>query len=89
MVSVCSHSRWFAWLLGLILLLCSTAQPAAAQKKAALANGTPAITTTDGVKLYTKVAGKGVPCVFVHGAPGRAATASKRWQAKPWSKASR
>lgn len=35
-----------------------------------LPNGTPIITTTDGVKLYTKVAGQGVPCVFIHGGPG-------------------
>jgi len=36
----------------------------------ALPNGTPSISTSDGVKLYTRVAGRGLPCVFVHGGPG-------------------
>lgn len=40
------------------------------QPSSPLPNGTPTITTTDGVKLYTKVAGQGVPCVFIHGGPG-------------------
>ncbi|OON71205.1 hypothetical protein B0919_03670 [Hymenobacter sp. CRA2] len=35
-----------------------------------MTNGTPSITTSDGVKLYVKVSGQGVPCVFVHGGPG-------------------
>jgi proline iminopeptidase len=55
------------------------AQPAAPSTKLArhagqpsspLPNGTPPITTSDGVKLYTKVAGQGLPCVFIHGGPG-------------------
>jgi proline iminopeptidase len=37
---------------------------------ASLRTGTPLITTSDGVKLYVKVAGKGLPCVFIHGGPG-------------------
>jgi proline iminopeptidase len=40
------------------------------QPSAALPNGTPTIMTSDGVKLYTKVAGNGLPCVFIHGGPG-------------------
>ncbi|MDF7815633.1 alpha/beta hydrolase [Hymenobacter sp. YC55] len=32
--------------------------------------GSPTITTTDGVKLYAKVEGQGLPCVFIHGGPG-------------------
>jgi proline iminopeptidase len=58
-------------LLGLLLLLLLSAAPLRAQRRAAApANGTPTITTTDGVKLYVKVAGQGLPCVFVHGGPG-------------------
>lgn len=48
------------------LLLLLTAGTTRAQ----LANGTPTITTTDGVRLYVRVAGQGRPCVFVHGGPG-------------------
>jgi proline iminopeptidase len=63
--------RPIAWFLGLVLLFLASAQPISAQQKAAaLANGTPSVTTSDGVKLYTKVAGRGLPCVFVHGGPG-------------------
>jgi proline iminopeptidase len=40
------------------------------QTSGPLPNGTPTITTSDGVKLYIKVAGKGLPCVFIHGGPG-------------------
>jgi proline iminopeptidase len=29
------------------------------------------ITTTDGVKLYVKTSGRGLPCLFVHGGPGQ------------------
>ncbi|PJJ52767.1 alpha/beta fold hydrolase [Hymenobacter chitinivorans] len=65
-----SQLRLRAWFL-VVFLMWATANPAPAQQKAAgLANGTPTITTTDGVQLYTKVAGKGLPCVFVHGGPG-------------------
>ena len=30
----------------------------------------PTVTTSDGVRLYVRVAGQGQPCVFVHGGPG-------------------
>ncbi|WP_167856872.1 alpha/beta fold hydrolase [Hymenobacter aquaticus] len=62
------HTIFTTWLCGLLLAFC-VAQGAVAQQKT-LTNGTPAITTTDGVKLYTKIAGKGLPCVLVHGGPG-------------------
>lgn len=42
----------------------------AGQTTSPLPNGTPIITTSDGVNLYTKVAGQGLPCVFIHGGPG-------------------
>ncbi|GAB2793826.1 proline iminopeptidase [Hymenobacter luteus] len=35
-----------------------------------LANGTPLLTTTDGVRLHANISGRGLPCVFVHGGPG-------------------
>ena len=35
-----------------------------------IANGTPTVMTSDGVRLYVRVAGQGRPCVFVHGGPG-------------------
>ncbi|RZK29163.1 MAG: alpha/beta fold hydrolase [Hymenobacter sp.] len=66
-----------------LLLLATTgagyAQPAGAATiprrrtdlpTASLRTSTPFITTSDGVKLYVKVAGKGLPCVFIHGGPG-------------------
>jgi len=64
------------FLLTCLLLGTAPARPVAAQAKgSALAGGTPALTTTDGVKLYAKVAGKGLPCVFVHGGPGSGSSA--------------
>ncbi|GAB2944330.1 alpha/beta hydrolase [Hymenobacter coalescens] len=57
-------------LLVLLLALLSTGPLLAQRRAAAPANGTPTITTTDGVKLYVKLAGQGLPCVFVHGGPG-------------------
>jgi proline iminopeptidase len=42
----------------------------AGQNTGPLPNGTPTITTSDGVNLYVKVAGQGLPCVFIHGGPG-------------------
>lgn len=51
----------------LLLFLATTGAYAAA---AVLANGTPTVTTSDGVRLYVRVAGQGRPCVFVHGGPG-------------------
>ena len=38
-----------------------------------IANGTPTVTTSDGVRLYVRVAGQGRPCLFVHGGPGAGA----------------
>ncbi|QIX60521.1 alpha/beta hydrolase [Hymenobacter lutimineralis] len=49
-------------LLTLVLLQTATA--------GGLPNGTPAFQTSDGVKLFVKVAGQGLPCLFVHGGPG-------------------
>ena len=70
----------------LVLLATSAASPAAAQipktakttatKKAPastpkpLLNGTPTFRTSDSVQLFVKIAGRGVPCLFVHGGPG-------------------
>jgi proline iminopeptidase len=54
----------------LVLLVCLLGLSPAAYATAPLPNGTPSITSTDGVKLFVKVAGKGQPCVFVHGGPG-------------------
>lgn len=36
----------------------------------AQASTLPIVTTSDGVRLYVRVAGQGQPCVFVHGGPG-------------------
>lgn len=33
-------------------------------------NGTPTVVTSDGVRLFVRVAGQGRPCVYVHGGPG-------------------
>lgn len=52
------------------LLPAATANTRVGKPNAALPNGTPTITTSDGVTLCTKVAGRGLPCVFVHGGPG-------------------
>lgn len=52
----------------IFLLLLATARAYAGPS--VLANGTPAVTTSDGVRLYVRVAGQGHPCVFVHGGPG-------------------
>ena len=53
----------------------SVAAPTALTRRAEqltrpLPTGTPAISTSDGIKLYTKVAGQGLPCIFIHGGPG-------------------
>ncbi|UYZ61056.1 alpha/beta fold hydrolase [Hymenobacter latericus] len=58
--------------LGLFLLLIfvpAFAAPADGPKPA-LTNGTPTITTSDGIRLFTKITGQGRPCVFIHGGPG-------------------
>ncbi|GAB3290437.1 alpha/beta fold hydrolase [Hymenobacter tenuis] len=55
-----------ALLLGLLLPSLLVASPG----RKPLSNGTPRITTSDGVTLFTKISGQGLPCVFVHGGPG-------------------
>ncbi|WP_167855598.1 alpha/beta fold hydrolase [Hymenobacter fodinae] len=59
-------SAFLALLLGLLLPALLVAAP----RSESLVNGTPTLTTTDGVKLFAKISGQGVPCVFVHGGPG-------------------
>lgn len=49
-----------------LLLLLTTA--AAAQRR--LSNGPTTLLTSDSVQLFVQVAGRGVPCVYVHGGPG-------------------
>ncbi|WP_345058708.1 alpha/beta hydrolase [Hymenobacter glaciei] len=52
----------------LVVLLAASTSPGRS-----IANGTPTVTTSDGVRLYVRVAGQGRPCVFVHGGPGAGA----------------
>lgn len=40
-------------------------------------------TTSDGVKLFVRIAGEGRPCVFVHGGPGSTAYYFEQMQAAP------
>ena len=40
-------------------------------------------TTSDSVKLYVEIAGKGNPCVFVHGGPGSSSNYFKATGAAP------
>ncbi|MFD2722101.1 alpha/beta fold hydrolase [Hymenobacter monticola] len=54
----------------LFALICALLFAAPAAHAQTLRNGTPALTTSDGVRLYVRVAGQGQPCVFVHGGPG-------------------
>ena len=54
--------------LSLFLLLITG--PAAHARAANPALGLPTVTTSDGVRLYVRVAGQGLPCLFVHGGPG-------------------
>ncbi|QIL75229.1 alpha/beta fold hydrolase [Hymenobacter sp. HDW8] len=62
------HGYSFALLLWALLL--PTTLLLAGVRTQPLTNGTPSITTSDGIKLYTKISGQGIPCVFVHGGPG-------------------
>jgi proline iminopeptidase len=48
---------------------------------ASAADSTFHFTTSDGVKLYVRVAGKGRPCAFVHGGPGSTAYYFEQMQA--------
>ncbi|RSK31791.1 alpha/beta fold hydrolase [Hymenobacter metallilatus] len=59
------HSRFL--LLLALLVLGVTAQ---AQKQPTLGAGPRTVLTSDSVKLFVQVAGKGTPCLFVHGGPG-------------------
>ncbi len=57
-------------LASLSLLLLLLPGPASHAQAANPALGLPTITTSDGVRLYVRVAGQGLPCLFVHGGPG-------------------
>ncbi|MCA8831119.1 alpha/beta fold hydrolase [Hymenobacter pini] len=54
----------------LLLMLVVVGTAAQAQKQPALPAGSRTVLTSDSVKLFVQVAGKGTPCVFVHGGPG-------------------
>ncbi len=53
------------WIIGALLLLGILASESAVSQ-----NKQYYITTSDSVKLYVRVAGKGKPCLFIHGGPG-------------------
>ena len=53
--------------LGTLALLLALLAPATARP---LANGLVAFQTSDSVRLYVRVAGKGHACLLVHGGPG-------------------
>jgi proline iminopeptidase len=59
-------------LVMLLLLALSVSVSALAQRRAApaLVNGPTTLLTSDSVRLYVQVAGRGTPCVYVHGGPG-------------------
>lgn len=61
----CSLAFLFISLLGLLLTPASAAAPANV-----LPAGRQDFTTSDSVRLYVRVAGKGPVCLFVHGGPG-------------------
>ncbi|RPD47672.1 alpha/beta hydrolase [Hymenobacter sediminis] len=52
------------------LLLTGLGQSWAQTQAPALRNGATTLLTSDSVQLFVQVAGKGTPCVFVHGGPG-------------------
>lgn len=58
------------FLLLTCLLLTSLGHSWAQTKPTTLGNGPTTLLTSDSVQLYVQVAGKGTPCVFVHGGPG-------------------
>ncbi|AMJ66498.1 alpha/beta fold hydrolase [Hymenobacter sp. PAMC 26628] len=72
------HLRTFVRIFTLVIGLMGFVDlPAAAQKARPKSAGAPALPTgelafrtSDSVRLFVKVAGRGVPCVFVHGGPG-------------------
>lgn len=57
-------------LASLLLLLLLLTTPVAHAQATNPALGLPTVTTSDGVRLYVRVAGQGLPCLFVHGGPG-------------------
>ena len=61
-------------LTGLLLAGPGAAQrgprPAAPEAAAALPNGPLPFQTSDSVRLFVKIAGRGLPCLVVHGGPG-------------------
>ncbi|UYZ63529.1 alpha/beta fold hydrolase [Hymenobacter weizhouensis] len=61
-------SRLCFWFAALCLLL--SAPLAAQNRPAPLTNGSFTLLTSDSVRLHVRVAGRGTPCVFVHGGPG-------------------
>ena len=83
----------FVALAGLLLLLtASSATGQAALIKAsaptvgrpvALPNGPLAFRTSDSVQLFVKIAGRGVPCVVVHGGPGAGSYGLERLGLQP------
>ncbi|WP_139920468.1 alpha/beta fold hydrolase [Hymenobacter sp. DG01] len=56
--------------LACFLLLTGLGQSWAQLKTPALRQGATTLLTSDSVQLFVQVAGKGTPCVFVHGGPG-------------------
>ncbi|GAB3297122.1 alpha/beta fold hydrolase [Hymenobacter tenuis] len=68
MTSLCLRPLRF--LIACVLLLTSLGQCLAQTNQSARSTGTTTLLTSDSVKLFVQVSGKGVPCVFVHGGPG-------------------
>lgn len=65
------HSRWLLLLiLGLGGLLPTSAQTGDKAGQPTLPAGPLAFQTSDSVRLFVKIAGRGEPCVVVHGGPG-------------------
>ncbi|TGE06611.1 alpha/beta fold hydrolase [Hymenobacter fodinae] len=57
-------------LVACLLLLTGLGQSWGQTKPTTLRNGATTLLTSDSVQLFVQVAGKGTPCVFVHGGPG-------------------
>lgn len=67
----CIYRPIFAVVLLLVTLSALAAPvPRLARPAAALPTGPLAFRTSDSVQLFVKIAGRGVPCVVVHGGPG-------------------
>jgi len=60
----------FLLCVGLLLCICPLMLLAQAKASATLTNGPSKFLTSDSVELFVQVAGRGTPCVFVHGGPG-------------------